>query len=286
MRRYFIISANIVLRWFALARKMPGIVQMRRWYHHQRADVVLISFPKSGRTWLRSMFGRAIQQYHGADPKMIMRTSSLRRLDPRIPLIRSTHDDFAHEKTPDKIESKKRQYASKRVIFLARDPRDVIVSLYYQKKFRRRREITYHGTLKDFLRESTGGIESIVTFYNVWAENRHLPRDFLLIKYEDIVDDPERELRRMLCFLDIDWLPDAVIAEAVRFGSFDNLKKIEADNLLGHGALSTRDRNNDEAYKVRKGKVGGYVDYLSVEQIAHLNHVIEAGLVDYFDCYK
>ena len=145
---------------------------------------------------------------------MIMRTSNLRRLDPRIPRIRSTHDDFAHDKTPDKIKREKRHYASKRVIFLARDPRDVIVSLYYQKKYRRRRATTYHGELSDFLREPTGGIESIVTFYNVWAENRHMPRDFLLVKYEDIVDDPERELRRMLRFLDINWLPDAVIAEA------------------------------------------------------------------------
>ena len=286
MLRIFNFATNIVLRCFARARKMPGILQMRRWYHHQRADVVLISFPKSGRTWLRSMFGHALQTHHGADPKMIMRTSSLWRLDPRIPRIRSTHDDFAHEKTPDKIEREKRQYASKRVIFLARDPRDVIVSLYYQKKFRRRPETAFHGTLKDFLSEPTGGIESIVTFYNVWAENRHLPRDFLLVKYEDMVDDPERELRRMFRFLDINWLPDAVIAEAVRFGSFDNLKKIEADNLLGHGSLRTRDRNNDEAYKVRKGKVGGYVDYLNPDQIARLDHVIETQLSDYFDCYK
>jgi len=286
MRNYSSIITNIALRWFARARKMPGILQMRRWYHHQRADVVLISFPKSGRTWLRSMFGRALQTYHGVDPKMIMRTSSLRRLDPRIPRIRSTHDDFAHDKTPGEIEREKGRYASKRVIFLVRDPRDVIVSLYFQKKYRRRRATTYHGELSDFLRESTGGIESIVTFYNVWAENRHLPRDFLLVKYEDIVDDPERELRRMLRFLDIDWLPDAGIAGAVQFGSFDNLKKIEAGNLLGHGSLRTHDRNNGEAYKVRKGKVGGYVEYRSADQIARLDHVIETQLSDYFDCYK
>ena len=72
----------------------------------------------------------------------------------------------------------------------------------------------------------------------------------------------------------------------MRFGSFGNLKKIEADNLLGHGALRTRDRNNNEAYKVRRGKVGGYVDYLNPDQIAHLDHVIETQFSDYFDCYK
>ena len=86
---------------------MPGILQLRRWYHHRRAECVLISFPKSGRTWLRTMLGRALQQHHGADPKMIMRTSSLRRLDPRIPRIQSTHDDFAHDKTPREIERKR-----------------------------------------------------------------------------------------------------------------------------------------------------------------------------------
>ena len=279
------LAYNLTRR-LARLKKLPGVLQLRRRYRHERADFIVISFPKSGRTWLRAMLGRALQQHYCAETEIIMRTSRLQTLDPQVPRILSTHDDFAHNKEPGQIVRDKRKFASKRVIFLVRNPRDVLVSLFFQKKYRRRRNTTYRGELSDYVYEKVGGIESIVTFYNVWAENRHVPRDFLMIRYEDMSEEPERELRRLLRFLGIDWLADETVAEAVRFASFDNLRNAEADNALKHGSLRTGDPGNVEAYKVRKGKVGGYSDYLGPAEIAYLNGVIRTQLSDYYDFYK
>ena len=267
-------------------KRLPVIERLQRAYHHVRADALLISFPKSGRTWLRAMLGRALQQHYGAPPSCFLDTHRLCRLDRRIPYIYPTHDDQPQDKTAAGICRDKRRFRDKRVIFLVRDPRDVVVSLYFHKRFRRRREIAYRGELSDYVFEATGGIESIVAFYNAWAENRAVPRDFMMIRYEDITRDPVRELGRMLGFLGIDWLAEATIGEAADFASFDNLRRIEAADALAIGSLQTRDRENDDAYKIRRGKVGGYVDYLDEREIAYLDGVIRAELSDAFACYK
>ena len=108
----------------------------------------------------------------------------------------------------------------------------------------------------------------------------------MMIRYEDITRDPVRELGRMLGFLGIDWLAEETIGEAADFASFDNLRRIEAADALAIGSLQTRDRENDDAYKIRRGKVGGYVDYLDEREIAYLDGVIRAELSDAFACYK
>ncbi len=268
------------------SKKLPGVLHLRHWYFNKRADACLVSFPKSGRTWLRVMLGRALQQHYGADPRVIMNTSRLCRLDKRIPSILVTHDEFAHEKAPECISYDKSMYKSKRVIFLVRDPRDVIVSLYFQKVHRRGRKSSYKGSLSDFIYERVGGIESLISFYNSWMENQHAPRGFLLLRYEVMKTDAEGEFRRVLAFLGIDWLPNAVVREAVEYSSFENMKRIEAADELKSGSLRTADTSHDETYKVRKGKVGGYVDYLATEEIQYLDEIIKEKLSNDLAYYK
>ena len=70
---------------------------------------------------------------------------------------------------------------------MVRDPRDVLVSSYFQKKKRRNK---YNGELFDYVHEEVGSLESLLRFYNIWARNRHIPKDFLLVRYEDMHEDP------------------------------------------------------------------------------------------------
>lgn len=280
------VAQNLFLTYLHRFKKLPGVVDLRRRYHLERADCVLVSYPKSGRTWLRAMLGRALQQKYQTDPGMIMRTSAFAGLDSRIPRIYVSHDDFPHNKPPEKVKKSKSKYASKRVILLVRDPRDVLVSLYFQKRFRRRGKAAYTGELDQFLGERIGGIQSLIAFYNAWAENRDVPEDLLVVRYEDIVADPTRELRRLLEFLGIDWLPDEIIEESVEFSRFEKLKKVELEGQLNHQSLKTNDAENPEASKVRRGKPGGYVDYLTSVQVADLDQTIQTQLSDFFSYYK
>jgi hypothetical protein len=69
---------------------------------------------------------------------------------------------------------------------------------------------------------------------------------------------------------------DEEIQEAVDFGSFDNLRKLETSGFFRQGGLTLRDPNDPNSFKVRRGKVGGYRDYFSPEQVAELDELVRS----------
>jgi hypothetical protein len=50
---------------------------------------------------------------------------------------------------------------------------------------------------------------------------------------------------------------------ALRFCEFSNMKKLEAAGSFDSKILQPRDMNDPESFNVRRGKVGGYREYLS-----------------------
>ena len=101
-----------------------------------------MSFPKCGRTWLRVLVGRALQVHYGLpDDTDVTELAHLAELDPRVPSVLVTHDDDAQWKAPADVERDKGGYRHRRVILLVRDPRDVIVSLYHQMGGRRGQDV-------------------------------------------------------------------------------------------------------------------------------------------------
>lgn len=256
-----------------------------RWYAHQKTDVYLISYPKCGRTWLRLMIGRTLVNYFGLpqdEDTLFLRWK--KKPHPRVPHITVVHDDRPMLKSPAELEHSKQRYRTKRVIFLVRDPRDVIVSSYFEMKNRgllfgenpyEQRKPVFDGSLEEFIYREQGGFSTILQYYNIWAKNRGLIKNFLLVRYEDLKAAPQAELRRVIDFLRLDFIPDAALADAVRFSSFENMRKMEAENRFQSAILQPADKGDDETYKTRKGKVKGYLDYLEPDQIRALNRLME-----------
>lgn len=265
---------------------------IRRWYAHQKTDVYLISYPKCGRTWLRLMLGRAIARHFSLPENediLFLRWKS--RPHPKIPMITVVHDDRPMLKTADELETSKAKYRNKKVIFLSRDPRDVIVSSFFEMKKRGRlfgenpyesRSPVFEGELREFIDREVGGFETILRYYNIWADNRHIPRDFLLVRYEDLKNNPQQGLRRILDFLGLEAIDDATVAEAVEFASFENMRKMEAEGIFQSGMLKPAEKNDQDSYKTRKGRVGGFAEYLTEDEIERLNHRMQNLLSDYY----
>ncbi|NEN88672.1 MAG: sulfotransferase domain-containing protein [Okeania sp. SIO3H1] len=239
------------------------------------SDFFLISFPKCGRTWLRLMLGRVLQTHFKLKNTNLLELDKLRQLDPDIPKIWVSHDDEPQWKNPEELITSKAEYQEKRVIFLVRDPRDAIVSNYYQKTKRR---LAYNGSLSEFIREENGRFTTLIRFYNIWAENRNVPQDFLLVRYEEIHRDRQKELRRVLHFLDLPEIADALIAEAGEYASFENMRKMEVENQFKSRRMSAVDPGDINSYKTRRGKVGGFKNELSTADIDDLNRIMQKSL--------
>jgi hypothetical protein len=246
-------------------------------------DVFVLSYPKCGRTWLRTMIGHVLDAKYNLNLSNPMEIQHFWKLSSNVPCIDFAHDDSPNLKTPSEINQDKSRFRRKKILFLARDPRDVVVSYYFDASLRMK---VFQGSLSDFVRQDVGSIDSIITYYNSWARGRHQVKAFRLQTYEDMHSDPHSSLRDALEFLDVADVSDELIDNAVSFGSFNNLRKIEQRDAFGHERMRAADQSNPESFKVRRGRTGGFVDYLSPEEIRMIDDRIESSLDPMFKMYR
>jgi len=264
----------------ATANSLPFGEEALRQYRESLIDVHVISYPKCGRTWLRLVLGKILQEHYHIrleNPSDLLEVRKYHKLDSRVPYVRFSHDDNPHMKRTSELEHNKEAYTHTSVVFLSRDPRDVVVSNYFQES---RREtvledsLGFRGSLTEFLQHEIHGIENIVAFMNIWASNRHIPKRFMLLRYEDMIRDIEREIWRVLSFLGVDGVSPEVVHQAIQFGSFDSMKRLETKNVLGNPRLQAIDPDDPDSYKIRRGKVGGYVDYMDPEAVKYVDTIV------------
>jgi hypothetical protein len=249
----------------------------------QRSDWVLMSWGKSGRTWLRVMLSRAYQLKSGLDARELLDFDNLKKLDPQLPAVFFTHNNYLRDYTGN-AESKA-HFKGKRVVLQVRDPRDVAVSQFFQWKFRMRPNKKFindyppHGAdigVWEFVLDKDAGLPRIIEYFNGWARAIPELQDVLVVRYEDMRTDPGAVLGSILEFTGTGVTPQQ-IQEAVDFAAYDNMKKMEQEKFFkGSGArVKPGDKDNPQSFKVRKAKVGGYRDYFSDEQCARLDAMVE-----------
>ena len=258
-------------------RKLRGVEQYDKL---RRADVVFVSFGKSGRTWLRVMVSHLFRVMYDLPKNAILGFDNFHNFNRRVPKTFFTHDNYVKDFTGD-FESKKPFY-DKPVVLLARDPRDVAVSQFFQWKHRvKPTKVAINNypprgsdiSLFDFVIGDNGGsMKAVVDFLNLWAKEADKVSKFHLVRYEDLRAHPHEELRKMLDFMGVDATQEDVNA-AVEYSSYENMKKMESKQQfrLAGGRMMPRDKDNPDSYKVRRAKVGGYRDYFSDEEVAAID---------------
>jgi hypothetical protein len=270
-------------------RKLRGVEQFDKL---RRADIVIVSFGKSGRTWLRVMMSHLFRVMYKLPENAILGFDNFHNLNKAVPKLFFTHDNYIKDFTGD-FDTKKPFY-HKRVILLARDPRDVAVSQFFQWKFRvKPTKVAINNypprgsdiSLYDFVTGDNGGsMEAVSKYLNLWAREADKLDNFLLVRYEDLRKAPHAQLRRMLDFMQVDATENQVNA-AVDYSSYENMKKMESKQQfrLAGGRMMPRDKDNPDSFKVRRAKVGGYRDYFSDEEVAAIDRHLAASLHAMFD---
>lgn len=261
----------------AAERKLRGVEQFDKL---QRADIVVVSFGKSGRTWLRVMISHLFRLKYDLPENAVLGFDNFHNLNREVPKTFFTHDNYIKDFTGD--SSSKTPFYDKRVILLARDPRDVAVSQFFQWKFRlKTSKVAINNyppqgseiSLFDFVMGDNGGSMQAVTDYlNLWARESHKLQHFHLLRYEDLRARPREELRSLLDFMQVD-ATEAQVNGAVDYSSYENMKKMESAQQfrMAGGRMMPRDKDNPDSYKVRRAKVGGYRDYFTDEEVAAID---------------
>lgn len=235
-------------------------------------QVYIISYPKSGRTWLRLLIGKALCDRYSLPESLMIETYELSK---QAGILR-TH--FSHDYSSiltgfryDEMPTNKAEYAQTKVLFVMRDVKDVLVSSYFQATKRTGR---FQGSISDFVRDGRFGVRKIVTFYNIWHAQQGVPQDFLRLTYEQMHADPQLVLTQTLQFMGMTDVKPDLVQTAVDFASFQNMKKLEKTGFFNDDKMRPADAADTESYKVRKGKVGGYREYLNDADIAYIDQTI------------
>ncbi len=69
--------------------------------------------------------------------------------------------------------------------------------------------------------------------------------------------------KKILEFMGETEVDDTILQESLDFNSFENQKKREKEDTSSTPITKARDVDDPESYKARKGKVGGYTEYLT-----------------------
>lgn len=256
----------------------------------RRADCTIVSHGKSGRTWLRVMLSRVYQVRYGLPEGSLLSFENFHKKDARIPRIFFTHDNYLRDYT--RHTDARSDYGDRKVVLLVRHPADVTVSQYFQWKYRmkvgKKSLLNYPDhkedvSLFDFIMRPEWGVARVIEFLNMWAHDVPQLKDFLLVRYEDLRTDPGKVVGSILDFVGTPATEDE-IRDAVEFGSYENMKKMEQKGSfwLSGGRMKPRDESNPDSYKVRRGKVGGYLDYFDDDQAAQINRLIDETLAPVF----
>lgn len=268
-------------------RRLRGRQQYRTL---QNADIVLVSFGKSGRTWLRVMLSRLYQQIYKLPESTLIGFDNFHSMNAGIPRMFFTHDNYIGDYTGH--TDSKEDFYRKKVVLMVRDPRDVAVSQFFQWKYRMKtgkkaiNQYPEHGSdisIFDFVMNPDSGLLKVIAFLNLWArEARHM-QDFFLLRYEDLKARPEDMLSELAAFMEIP-ADNVQIRDAVEFASYDNMKKMEEKKTfwLSGGRMAPGDRSNPNSYKVRRAKVGGYRDYFDDRQVEAIDRLTAENLAPFY----
>lgn len=267
------------------AKRFPTERRLRGWLEQQRldrADYAVVSFGKSGRTWLRVMISRIYQRRHGLSEELI-EYSNYHRANPTLPRVLFTHDNYLRDYTGHGGD--KAAFAGKPVLLLVRHPADITMSQYFQWKHRMRPHkvllnqyppVDDSVTPFDFMMGSSG-LPKVNAWLNEWAGAVASLPSTLMVRYEDMRTNTLGELRRIADFMGMK-ATDAEISDAVEWAKFENMKQRETDAESSSDRLRAGDVSNPDSFKTRRAKVGGWQDYFDDAEVEAIADVIDRTL--------
>jgi estrone sulfotransferase len=225
-------------------------------------DVFLTSYPRSGNTWTRFLVGNLVYQNEPVTfltverlvPDMYKSSDRVMRNLPR-PRILKSHECFDPR--------------YKKVIYIVRDPRDVAVSNYHWEL--KLRSVRDGFPIEDFVPrwmepQFWPRIGSWGDHVTSWLSTRQGNKGFLLLRYEDLKQDPQRALAQVAEFLGIDASRER-LNRAVDLSSAENMRKLEKQESAQW--VATTLTRQDKPF-VRNATSGGWKAVLPEQTVAYI----------------
>jgi hypothetical protein len=226
----------------------------------KNSDVFLVSYPKSGNTWVKSLLGNYINDT----------AIDFHLLSSIIPDIDDNPEQINNIKTSPRIIKSHFAYTSEypKVIYIIRDGRDVAVSYYYHLILRGKikKDIDFRTYFYDYFMKGASKFGGWGEHVSSWksAEGKNI----LFVKYENLLTETEKVFREILQFSGLP-LNQGKFTAAVQKSSFENMQQTEA--------MNTETIRKDFDFKdtgygfIRKGIAGDWKSHFTEEMLSDFN---------------
>jgi len=263
---------------------IEGVKIFHKQFQAKESDIFVASFPKSGTTWLKAITFAIVnrQSFSSIDNHPLL-TSNPHQLIPFIEIM--CRDDADWPSTEPRVFGTHTPLPSLpnsimecncKIIYICRNPFDIFVSAWIFFDNIKQESLTPLKIEEAFEMYCNGIIEfgpwwSHMVGY--WKESLAKPDKVLFLKYEDLKDDANFQVKRIAEFLGFPFTQEEennqVIESIVKLCSFEEMKNLEV-NKSGIVFQSVENKSF-----FRKGESRDWVNYFSPSMTEKLSQIME-----------
>ncbi|XP_039973958.1 amine sulfotransferase-like isoform X1 [Xiphias gladius] len=247
------------------------------------SDVFVVTYPKSGTIWMQQIMllleakgdMTAISSINNCCndeliPWIELKGKRQAFITAPSPRLRVTH--LQYHFMPPALSQKKGK-----VIYVARNPKDVLVSYFYFHKFANILETPkdFNDFFEKFLRGDVFGC-SWFDHVKTWYSHKD-DMNMLFITYEEMIQDLPSAVERISLFLGKE-LTDEQLANVVKHSTFNNMQKIPQAN---YEQIPDSMLNHHQGRFMRKGTIGDWKNHFTVAQKEKFDEVLYKEMKDF-----
>ncbi|KAL4568497.1 hypothetical protein LXL04_024110 [Taraxacum kok-saghyz] len=268
--------------------QLQGVLSYQKHFQAQDTDILLVTTPKSGTTWLKAISFAITNriQYHVASRDHPLIKNNPHVLVPFVeyvyadnpipdfsaipsPRLFATHVPYVS--LPDSVHN-----SNCKLVYMCRNPKDLFVSLFHFANKLRPQHMGAN-SMEEVFELFCEGVSVYGPYWEhvlgFWNESLRRPKEVLFLKYEDMKAQPGIQVRKLAefygCPFTAEEEKEGIVESVLKLCSFESLSNLEVNK---EGYLPTGQMN--KAF-FRKGEVGDWKNHLTAEMAERLDMITE-----------
>ncbi|KAL3524119.1 hypothetical protein ACH5RR_016953 [Cinchona calisaya] len=265
----------------------PGLIKpamtFKTTFEAHNDDVLLVSPPKTGTTWLKALClcitqNPSTENATETDDILVKENPhfNIQTIESMIystkphpdlysaPSPRLFHTHLPYKVLPDSIKNN----SDCKIVYITRNPKDTIISLwhFFNSIFRPNLEPF---PLEKAVECFCNGVHQYGPFFDhvleYWLESQKRPNKILFLRYEELKRDPKGEVKKLASFLGKPFVNEEEVEKVLWRCSLERLRNLDVNK---NGSILYGVPNSSY---FRRGVVGDWKNYLSPELQEQIN---------------